>query len=681
MNFDALFDPKIVAVLGARPEPDRVGYALMKNLLSGAPRTVIPVSEEFPEVLGIPARRSLGEIEGTIDCAVIAVKAVLVPQAVRDAAAKGAKAVIIISAGFKEAGAEGKKLEEEISVAARETGVALLGPNCLGVLDTASGLNISFAPEMPLSGKIALLSQSGAIGTAFLDWAHEEGVGISKFISLGNEAGFPEVAMLEHLGNDPQTEAILVYLEHVSDGARLLELLRSITPHKPVIVLRAGRTARGASAVASHTGSLAPVDAVFTAAIRQAGAIPIESLRELFNIAKLLTLGVRAPLPSLAIVTNGGGPSVNAADLIELSRTLSLSLFDDATKDALRAVLPPMAAVGNPVDVIGDARRKRYDDAFAVLSERSDIDAILAIVTPQMMTPSADIAESIIEWNKKKRIIPVMMGGISVHPGVEKLCAAGLVSYDAPPDAIEAMDAMGKVVKRKEKTRTNMGSNSLVPMPFCEMRDLFASYGLYLSGTFIEDRGVLRDVWNGLGVSRAALKAFSVGAVHKTEAKAVRLDLASPEDTERAWDEITESVRSHTPEAVIEGMLLQPMIGGREVIVGAKRDATFGPVVLFGLGGILVELMKDVAMRVAPIEHDEAAKMLDEISGAAYLGEFRGMPAVEKGKIADIVVAVSRLMSEHPGIEEIDLNPVIATPTDAYLVDARVMVTSRQISL
>lgn len=673
MNFDALFHPEVVAVVGARPEPDRVGFALMDNLLQGRPRTIIPITEEFPDIFGIPAKKSIREIEGTIDLAVIAVKAAAVPQVVRDAVEKGAKAVVVISAGFKEAGEEGKKLEEEIASIAKESGIALLGPNCLGVIDTSTDLNISFAPEGALPGRIALLSQSGAIGTAFLDWARREGVGISKFVSLGNEAGFPEVAMLEHLGNDEDTEAILLYLEHVSDGPRFLRILRNITATKPVIVLRAGRTDRGALAVASHTGSLAPADAVFTAALLQAGAVPVESLREMFNIAKLLALGIRSPIERLAIITNGGGPSVNASDLIELSRTLTLSEFSDETQMALRAVLPPMAAVGNPVDVIGDARRKRYDDAFEILSARDDIDAILAIVTPQMMTPSEDIAESIIEWRNKKPIIPIFMGGDSARPGVETLKDAGLISFETPPDAIEALDALGKSNKNVLPRAPGASSLALSPMTFTDTRALLDSYGIHVSGNFITDRSTIRDAWNALGLQKAAMKAFSSGAVHKTEAKAVRLDLSSVEEAERAWDDISASIQSASPGATIEGMLLQPMLSGREVIVGGKRDRTFGPIVLFGLGGILVELMKDVAMRVAPVSPEEAHSMFEEISGREYLNEFRHMPAVDKGKLADIVSAVSRLLAEHPEIEEIDLNPLIATPEAAHVVDVRVM--------
>ena len=673
MNFDSLFDPKVVAVVGARPEPDRVGFALMNNLLRSSSRTIIPVTEEFSDVLGIPAKKTILDIDVTIDCAVIAIKAPLVPQAVRDAAAKGAKAVVVISAGFKEAGEEGKKLEKEISSIAKETGIALLGPNCLGVLDTASKLNISFAPEMPLPGRIALLSQSGAIGTAFLDWAHKEGVGISKFVSLGNEAGFPEVAMLEHLGSDANTDAILMYLEHVSDGQRLLELLRGITSRKPVIVLRAGRTSRGRSAVASHTGSLAPADAVFAAALRQAGAIPIDSLRELFNIAKLLALGVHSPLSRLAIVTNGGGPSVNASDLIELSRTLSLVEFSEETKSALRSVLPSMAAVGNPVDVIGDARRKRYDDAFAVLTQKEEIDAILAIVTPQMMTPSEDIAQSIIEWGAKKPIIPIMMGGDSVRPGVEALKRSGRVSFDAPPDAVEALDALGRRMRKDISKPDRTHKYTLTPMAFDEMRNLFSSYGIVISGSFVANRDALQDAWNALETRNAALKALSSGVVHKTEANAVRLGISSFEDARRAWDEIIANIEAISPGALVEGMLLQPMLSGREVIVGGKRDQTFGPIVLFGLGGIFVELMNDVAIRVAPVSREEALTMLEEISGRAYLNEFRRMPAVDKGKIADILASISSLLAEHPEIEEIDLNPVIATSDAAHVVDARVM--------
>ena len=673
MNFDILFDPKSVAIFGARPEKNRVGYALVANLLQGGSRDLYPINAEFEEVLGLRCYKTLSEIEHPIDLAVIAIKASDVPSTLRDCASKGIKNAVIISAGFKEAGAEGAALEAELTAIAKENNIQLLGPNCLGVINAKSDLNASFIAKKPLLGHISILSQSGALGTSFLDWANNEGVGVAKFVSLGNEAGFSEVDMLEYLGNDPETSAILMYLEHVSDGGKFLELAREITKKKPLVVLRAGRSTRGMAAVMSHTGSLAPEDAVFASASRQAGIITITSLREFFNIAKLFTLGFMKPLPRLAILTNGGGPSVNAADLVELSSSLELATFDDATKNALRGVLPSMAAVGNPVDVIGDAGASRYESALNILTERDDIDGILVITTPQMMTDSAEIAQVIIRGSARKPLIPVFMGGTSVAPGVQMLREHGMVNFELPPDAIESLDALGGGRKKTPPFPTKQVFASSVMLGFDETKSLLSAYGINIFGTFVRSQSEIDTVWPTLNTDAVAMKAISKDVIHKTELSAVRLNISSPEDAKRVWDEIVSSVHAKLPDAAIDGMLFQPMVRGKEVIIGAKRDATFGPVVVFGLGGIFVEALKDVSMLVAPINHNEARAMLEGISGANYLKAFRGAKPVDLDGIADTIVAISRLMTEHPEISEIDLNPVIATSEGVYVVDARLM--------
>lgn len=673
MNFDTLFDPASIAIFGARPEKDRVGYALVENLLAGKARDLYPITEKFTDVLGLTCYKSLSEIEKPIDLAIIAIRSTAVPNAVRECAAKGIKNVIIISAGFKEEGPEGALLEEEIAQIAKENDIHLLGPNCLGVINAKSDLNASFIAQKPLLGHISILSQSGAIGTSFLDWATNEGVGVAKFISLGNEAGFPEVAMLEYLGNDPETSAILMYLEHVSDGKKFLELARAITKRKPIVVLRAGRSTRGMAAVMSHTGSLAPEDAVFAAAARQAGIVTITSLREFFNIAKLFTLGITKPLPRLAILTNGGGPSVNAADLVELSRSLELSTLDDATRDALRGVLPPMAAVGNPVDVIGDAGAARYESALHILTARGDIDAIIVIVTPQMMTDSGEIARVIVENKANKPLIPVLMGGTSVAPGIRILRENGMVNFELPPDAIESLDALGVAHVKNPPISTKRAFASSVMLGYNETRALLSSYSINIFGTFVESAADIDTTWPTLHTDMIAMKAISKDVIHKTDLQAVRLNITEPGEAKRVWEEITTSIHSKLPDATIDGMLLQPMVRGKEVIIGAKRDATFGPVVVFGLGGIFVEALKDVTMLVAPINHEEAKTMIEGISGVNYLKTFRGAKPVDIDGIANIIVAISRLMNEHPEISEIDLNPVIATHEGVYVVDARLM--------
>lgn len=672
MNFDTLFDPTSVAIFGARPEKDRVGYALVENLLKGKARDLYPITEKFTEILELPCYKSLMEIDKPIDLAIIAIRATDVPNTLRDCAIKGIKNVIIISAGFKEAGHEGARLEKEIADIAKENNIQLLGPNCLGVINTKSDLNASFIAQKPLRGHISILSQSGAIGTSFLDWATDEGVGVAKFVSLGNEAGFPEVAMLEYLGNDEETSAILMYLEHISDGKKFLELAREITKRKPVVVLRAGRSTRGMAAVMSHTGSLAPEDAVFAAAAGQAGIVTVTSLREFFNIAKLFTLGITKPLSRLAILTNGGGPSVNAADLVELSHSLQLATFDDATKDALREVLPGMAAVGNPVDVIGDAGAARYESALDILIPRDNIDAIIVIVTPQMMTDSAAIARTVASRAKSKPLILVLMGGTSVEPGIQVLRESGMVNFDLPPDAIESLDALGGGHEKIPPLPTKHAFASSVMLGFDETEILLSQYEIPIFGTFVRKQEEIDTIWSTF-TGAIAMKVISKDVIHKTDLSAVRLNIESPAEAKQVWNEIVASIHVKLPNAMIDGMLLQPMVRGKEVIIGAKRDATFGPIVVFGLGGIFVEALKDVAMLVAPIEHMEAKTMIEHIAGANYLKAFRGAKPVAIDDLANTIVSISHLVNEHPEISEIDLNPVIATPEGVYIVDARLM--------
>lgn len=678
MNFDRLFNPRTVAVVGAAPEPTRVGYALMKNLTGGSGRTIIPVTEKYPDVLGVPTVKTLADVQGEVDLVVIAVKASLVPSVLSVAAEKGIPHTVIISAGFKEEGEEGKKLEDEIAALARVKGMTLIGPNCLGVIDTHADMNASFVVTKPIPGHVGFISQSGAIGTALLDWARTEGVGFSKFVSLGNEAGTTEVDMMEHFADDDATRAVLMYLEKVSDGARFMDAARRITAKKPLVILRAGRSARGSAAVMSHTGSLAPDDAIFEAACRESGAITVETLRDLFSLAKILHMDIRNPVQRLAVVTNGGGPSVNATDLIDLSRSLQLGEFSDTTRSALRAVLPPMAAVGNPVDVIGDATSTRYADTLSVVAELSDIDAILVIVTPQMMTDPAAIARTISFVRAKKPVIPVFMGGAAAVPGIAVLKESGLVNFDIPTDAILALD---ELACRRPKVSQEVHHAALAPHPSNEemldmetTQKLLSQYGIPLLGVLMKNGSVIEATLTTLGGNRFAMKAISKDVVHKSDAGAVRINLTNKEDVARAWEEMYKSITAKHPGAVLEGMLIQHMKEGTEVIIGMKRDATFGPVILFGMGGIFAEAMKDTALAIAPVTEEEAQKMIRSIKGARLLQGMRGKEPVSERALVDVIVNLSRLAVEHPEIVAIDLNPVMASSTQAAIVDARFMV-------
>lgn len=679
MNLETLFAPRSVAVIGASDVSGKVGHALMKNILAGKGRKVFPVTLNKKKLFGKKAYASILDVPCTVDCAVIAVRADFVAGVVEDCAKKGVKSAVVISAGFKEIGDAGKEFEARVAQAAEEHRIPLLGPNCLGVMNAQADWNASFAVGKPLEGGISFISQSGAIGTALLDWANKERIGFAKFVSLGNEAVLTELELLEYIASDTSTKAVFMYLEKVTNGAQFLALAKQVAVKKPLVILRAGRSERGSAAVASHTGSLAPSDAVFDAALHQAGAIPVTSLRELFSLAKLFQTGITTPLHSLAIITNGGGPSVNAADLIGFSRSLSLVTFSDVTKKKLRSVLPPMAAVGNPIDVIGDAPSTRYVDTLAILTKLKDIEAILVLVTPQMMTNAADIAAALSEFRKKKPIVPVFMGGYSVEEGIRKLKEQGFVNFDMPSDAISALNLLGqtkhKIENSGKKTKTNTGTSIHLSMLHIDKMDaVLQEFGLHLEGQFVREGSELGGALQILGDGPYAIKAISQELVHKSDLKAVQLNLPDRAALERAWGEIYDYTQVHTPGATIDGMLVQKMVSGQQIIIGMKRDHTFGPVILFGLGGIFVEIMNDVAMRIAPVTKTEALAQIRQVKSFPLLSGTRGQEPADLDALADIIVRISKLSLAHPEIQEIDFNPVLATLEGAHIVDARVMV-------
>lgn len=679
MQLDTLFDPQSVAVIGANENPASVGYALMKNILAGRTREVYPVTLGAALIMGHASYTSVKMIPKAVDVAVIAIRADVVPSVLEECAEKGIKHVVLISAGFKEMGGDGVALEEKIADIARKHGIALLGPNCLGIMDAHSEWNASFAVDSPSKGGVAFVSQSGALGTALLDWANSEGVGFSKFVSLGNEAVLSELEFMEYLIDDPKTKAVLLYLEQVQDGARFLELATKLAAKKPLVVLRAGRSSRGSAAVSSHTGSLAPSDKVFEAALRQAGAIPVESLRTLFALAKLFHLGYTTPLTSLAILTNGGGPSVNTADLVEFSHSLTLASFDDATKDALRAVLPPMAAVNNPIDVIGDAGPDRYEGCLDVLQKQKHVDAIIALVTPQMMTDPKGIAEVLAAKCAGRPIIPVFMGGKTVHEGKAALIDAGLSSFASPTDVVEALDALACGAKKDVADSTadmhpETTAEAHTMMPYQDMQQILADYDLPLAGALAPTPEDIEKTLNRLGNGPYAMKAIAPELVHKSDLNAVQVGLADAEAVQAAWEDMMEGIQKALPACTLEGMLLQSMADGVECILGMKRDHTFGTVIVFGLGGIFVEVLKDSSMRIAPVSKEEALVQIKEIKGLPLLMGARGTKPVDLEALAAAIASLSHLALDYPDIEEIDLNPVFASSKGVEVVDARFMV-------
>lgn len=673
MNLNNFFNPKSVAVIGASSDPKKVGFALMSNLTKGSERKIFPVSISEKEILGIKTTTSILEISENIDLAIIAVRSDFVPQIVSDCGDKGIKSVIVISAGFKEIGEKGIELEHKINEIAKEKGVSLLGPNCLGTISTHDNFNASFAAGSPPVGNVAFLSQSGALGTSLIDMATLENVGFSKFISLGNEASMNEMDFLVSLADDPNTSAILIYAEKLSDGPLFMKLASEITKVKPIVILKAGRSAMGAKAVSSHTGSLAPDDLVFSSACKQSGIITVNSIREFFNMAKLFQMGITKPLEKIIVLTNGGGPSVVTTDLIDTSSSLSLYTVPESTKEELRKILPPMASVQNPIDIIGDALSDRFEKSFEILVKEKGADAIVLLVTPQMMTEMQKTAELVKKYSVQKPIIPVFLGGPQIEPARDALKEGNMVNFTFPSDAVFALNSLSLGCKKcdvQEAVNIKSKETGGEMMKFKDMADLFSEYDMPISGVFLKDKFEIAPLLKKLKYEKFVIKAISPDIIHKTEYGAIVMNLKNVDDALKAWNEII----AKNPKARIEGIHILPMATGREVIIGMKRDATFGPTILFGTGGILAEAINDTSIRVAPVEKVEALKMINEIKGASILKGLRGQKSVDFDALSDIIVNMSRLAIENPEVKEIDINPVILTETETTIVDARVMI-------
>lgn len=671
IDFDNLFNPRSVAVIGASADKSKVGYALIANLYNQK-RKVFPVSLSEKQILGLPAYASIKEIPEPVDLAVIAVRAEVVPQVLLECGEKKIPAVIVISSGFGETGEEGKVREKRLAEIAREQNILLLGPNCLGVINPPAGLNASFAAGLPPAGNIAVLSQSGALGTSLIDLAIAEGIGFSKFISLGNEASLNEVEFLEYLADDPDTKAILIYLENLKNGPKFMELAKKITQEKPLVVLRAGTSVRGRLAARSHTGALTPPERVFQAACRQAGVITVDSIRELFNLAKLFQLDLRTPLQKLVVLTNGGGPSVITTDLIEHSRSLVICPLKEETQKALREVLPSMAALGNPVDIIGDALAARYEAALKILVTEPEADAIILEVTPQMMTEMEATAKLVSAYRHLKPIIPSFLGRPQAAPAHDYFRQNRLANFDFPSDAVEALDSLARNLPKpkfdwliQEATPT---TSNLRMLNFGEANSLLLGAGIKVAGILVTEKSHLALAVNGLPGPKA-MKLISPDIVHKTETGAVRLNIQNLGEAEKVWEEMSSKNAGAKP----DGVLVQTMVKGKEVIIGMKRDETFGPTVLFGMGGIFAEAFRDTVLGIAPVDLTEAKKMISHIKAYSILTGTRGEPSVNLDALAELMVKISQLALAHPEIQEIDLNPVMAGAEDATVVDARIM--------
>lgn len=699
-NLELLFKPRSVAVIGASRDPNKVGHAILKNIIeSGYKGRVYPVNPKADSVLGLTAYKSVLDIPDEVDLAVIVIPAQNVLDVMEECGRKGVKFAIVISAGFKEIGGEGVEREKKLVEIARKYGIRVVGPNCLGIIDMHTPINATFGPQPQRKGGIAFISQSGALLTAILDWSSKVGIGFSNIVSLGNKADLNEIDFVEYLGENPETKVILLYLESISDGRRFIQVASAVSRKKPIVLLKGGVTEAGARAALSHTGAMAGGATALKAAMKKAGVILVSSLSELFDIAIAFA---NQPIPQggrVGIVTNAGGGGVVTSDLAIL-RGLKLASLSPSTIDVLRKSLPPMAAIYNPVDVLGDARADRYRVAIETLLRDPNVDALITILTPQAVTEPEETAKVIIEMSRlyiEKPILSVFIGGEKVEKAVKLLIDNGIPVYDMPEKAVAALSGMvmyrelreylAKIAESIEVydvdkstalsiIRKALQENRRVLLE-SEAKDLVKSYGIPVAPTKLarnEEEAV--EIANSMGYP-VVLKIASPDITHKSDVGGVVMNIRSDEEVREAFRTIIINVRRYAPNASIYGVVVQKMVPkGREVIIGTTKDPVFGHIIMFGLGGVYTELFKDVSFRLAPLSLYEAKEMVMETKAYTLLKGFRGEPPADIPSVINTLIRVSKLVIDVPQIVEMDINPlfVYEEGVGALAVDVKIVV-------
>jgi acetyltransferase len=698
----AFFTPKSVAVIGASANPSKLGYAVLKNLLDGSQASGIrlyPINLREESILGLPCYPSVLEVPQAIDLAVVVIPYPHVPEVLRMCGQKGIPAAIVISAGFREAGMEGLERELELITIAREYNIRLIGPNCLGVIDTFTPLNASFAAGTPPKGPMAFMSQSGALGTAILDWAQAGRLGLSKFVSLGNKADVSEIDLLQAWAEDENTRVILIYSEGLPNGQEFIRVAREVTQKKPVVAIKSGVTQAGSRAVSSHTGSLAGSEQAYKAAFQQAGVLRAESMEALFDMA--LALGYQPPLRGdrVAIVTNAGGPGILATDALE-RYGLSLARFQSETIHALEQFLPDAANAANPVDVLGDSLADRYRFALEQVCQDANVDGLLVVLTPQAMTEIHQTAEAVgqVAQGTDKPILACFMGEAQMGEGIDVLAKYDVPNYPFPERAARAFHAMAEYRRVRARPAegwetfevdrlavrqaiANARAEGRLAIGDAEARAILQAYGFRIPRSELATSPEEAIQFASELGYPVVLKIASPDILHKTDVDGVKINLNSPEAVRDAFDLMVYRVRRYLPEARIWGCLVQEMLppGGLEVLVGMSRDPQFGPLVTFGLGGIYVEALRDVTFRVAPFSRREAQEMLTEIRAGSLLDGVRGKPAVDKETIVDALLRVGQLVMDFSEIVELDINPLMVYPQGqgAVAVDMRLVLDKK----
>lgn len=695
-----LFFPGSVAVIGASRQPGKIGHAVLHNLMGGGYQgQILPVNPAAGEIMGLESWPSISEAAeeaGAIDLAVIAIPAASVPAVVEECGEAGVRAVIVISAGFRETGREGWRYERQLVDACGRHRIRLLGPNCLGLICTESKLNATFARAMPLSGQVALMSQSGALCTSILDWSVGEGVGFARFVSFGNKAGVDEVDLLKDWRQDDQVAVVAAYLEQVSNGAGFLKEARLTSRKKPLIVLKAGGTDAGARASSSHTGSLAGSEKAYRAAVTQTNSLPASSMEDLFD---LISLTSRQPLPGkggVAIITNAGGPGILAADACEREE-LRLASLGSRTISRLAKEMPAAASLYNPVDILGDAPAGRYQRALKIIASDRDVASVIVILTPQAVTEINGTAAAVADLaaSSPKPVAAVFIGQEDVGTGIEELRHQGVPNFPFPERAVAALARLHRYVERRRQEKSERPEKFEVDRKRVRTAFEFSRGGGYLHIGGFQALGILKAYGFRVPAGKLArtpaeaaavasetgfpvvMKVISPNILHKTDVGGIRTGVDSPEAARSAFEQIRSAVRQGMPDALFLGVAVQEMItGAREVIIGSSRDPQFGPLLMFGLGGIHVEVMEDVSFRIAPITRRDARQMMTEIKSFPLLAGVRGETPADRDAIVEALLRCSQLVTDFPDILEMDINPLLVRPRGegAWVADARMVI-------
>jgi acetyltransferase len=695
-----LFSPRTVALVGASDRPGSLGHDVFKNLLAGSLQgEVFPINPKHDHVQGQRCYRSLVALDRGVDLAVVATPAAVVPRVLEDAAKAGIHHAVILAAGFGETGAEGRAREEVLRAQARRLGIRLLGPNCLGIMRPSIGLNATFARTGARPGPIALVSQSGAVCTALIDWAWAAGFGFSTVVSVGAAIDLDFGEILDYLLYDHETHSILFYLEGVREPRRFVSALRAAARVKPIVAMKVGRHLSGQRAAVSHTGAMVGNDAVFDAVLRRSGVVRVRTYSELFAAARVLASDRLPAGDRLAIVTNGGGPGVMAADAC-VDRGVVLATFDEATFAKLNTLLPAHWSHANPADILGDATRERFDGALAAVLADPGVDGVLTLFCPQSLVSAKTVAEALIPRirDAKKPVLTAWLGEHDVREGRDLIEAAGMPAFSAPESGVAAFGVLADY-QRAQRLLLEVPNpiTRTVPVQLGEARALFeqvAREGRTLM-TEPESKHLLAcfsiptprtmiamtardaaDAAMSIGFP-VALKILSPDIAHKSDVGGVRLAIRDVATVEAEFTALVDAVKKLRPNARVTGVAVQPMVQkrfGREVSIGVATDSVFGPVISFGAGGVAVELLADYAIGLPPLSIRLAEEIIDRTRIAKLLGAYRHIPAADRAAIVDALLAVSEMVIHCPWLKELDINPLLVDGEGAAALDARVVI-------